>query len=148
MSLRIHREKDDNYDVKKNTPKTNNVDVVIICVRRYIDAMWITPEEVLISAGLWTTELAGNPFFRLQRRKGHGGNGFSSLIVGTLDSILDSKTPPYRILHSTPSSEIHYTISVANTKEEIEQDWQWIQTKLLPSLSGFEGEDDISEYVK
>ena len=110
--------------------------------------MWITPEEVLISSGLWTTELAGNPYFRLQRRKGHGGNGFSSLLVGTLDSILDSKTPPYRILHSTPSSEIHYTISVANTKDEIDQDWQWIQKKLLPALSGFEGEDDVSEYVK
>ena len=120
-----------------------------MCTWRSLAAtMWITPEEVLISAGLWTTESAGNPFFRLQRRKGHGGNGFSSLIVGTLDSILDSKTPPYRILHSTPSSEIHYTISVANTKEEIEQDWQWIQTKLLPSLDGFEGEDDVGEYVK
>merc|ERR1719193_2394133 len=110
--------------------------------------MWITPEEVLISSGLWTTELADNTFFRLQRRKGHGGSGLSSLLVGTLDAIMDSKTPPYRILHSTPSSEIHYTISVANTKAEIEKDWKWLRESLLPSLQAFEGEEDVSEYVK
>ena len=65
-----------------------------------------------------------------------------------LDSILDSKTPPYRILHSTPSSEIHYTVSVANSREEIDKEWKWIQEKLLPALQGFEGEDDVTEYVK
>lgn len=110
--------------------------------------MWITPEEVLISSGLWTTELGGNSYFRLQRRKGHGGNGFSSLLVGTLDALLDSKTPPYRILHSTPSSEIHYTISVANTKSEIAKDWEWLQENLLPSVQAFEGDEDVTEYVK
>ena len=111
--------------------------------------MWITPEEVLISSGLWTDEsVETNPFFRLQRRKGHGGNGLSSLLIGTFDAIMDSKTPPYRILHSTPRSEIHFTISVANTKEEIVKDWNWLREKLLPILEGFEMEDDVTEYVK
>lgn len=45
----------------------------------------------------------------LQHRKGHGrSRGLSSLIVGTMDSIFDSKPPPYRILHQTPNSEVYW----------------------------------------
>jgi hypothetical protein len=48
-------------------------------------------------------------FFVLQRRRGHGNNkGLSSLLVGTLDSVFDTKPPPYRILHQTPKSEVFY----------------------------------------
>ena len=55
------------------------------------------------------TELA-NTYFLLQQRKGVNktNRGFSGLLVGTLDSVLDTKPPPYRILHQTPSSEIYY----------------------------------------
>lgn len=49
------------------------------------------------------------PYFVLQHRRGHGkSKGLSSILVGTLDSIFDTKPPPYRILHQTPSSEVYY----------------------------------------
>lgn len=32
-----------------------------------------------------------NPYFALQRRKGHGGGGLTSLLIGTLDNVLDTK---------------------------------------------------------
>lgn len=32
-----------------------------------------------------------NPYFVLQRRKGHGGGGLTSLLIGTLDNVLDTK---------------------------------------------------------
>lgn len=55
-----------------------------------------------------TTEHSAK-YFLLQHRKGHGGlKSLSSLIVGTMDSIFDTKPPPYRILHTTPSSEVSY----------------------------------------
>lgn len=48
-------------------------------------------------------------YFLLQHRKGHGqSKGLSSLLVGTMDSIFDTKPAPYRILHQTPSSEVYY----------------------------------------
>lgn len=37
-----------------------------------------------------TTERA-NPYFGYQRRKGHQDKGFTSLLVGTFDHVLDSK---------------------------------------------------------
>lgn len=37
-------------------------------------AMWLSPEEVLVANALWVTERA-NPFFVLQRRRGHGKGG-------------------------------------------------------------------------
>lgn len=36
--------------------------------------MWIQPEEVLLAGPLWISERA-NPFFILQRRRGHGRGG-------------------------------------------------------------------------
>lgn len=48
-------------------------------------------------------------YFVVQHRKGHGTiKGLSSLLVGTMDSIFDTKPAPYRILHQTPSSEVYY----------------------------------------
>ena len=33
-----------------------------------------------------------NPYFSLQKRRGHGGGGgFASLLLGTLDNVLDNK---------------------------------------------------------
>lgn len=36
--------------------------------------MWVNPEEVLLANALWITERA-NPYFILQRRKGHADDG-------------------------------------------------------------------------
>lgn len=36
--------------------------------------MWVIPEDVLLAGALWITERA-NPYFVLQRRKGHGDGG-------------------------------------------------------------------------
>ncbi|XP_078333491.1 TBC1 domain family member 9-like isoform X2 [Crassostrea virginica] len=109
--------------------------------------MWVKPEEVLLANALWVTERA-NPYFVLQRRKGYGGGGLTGLLVGTLDTVMDSKTPPYRILHQTPESEISYSVSVANNRAEIHKDWEWIEQNLMETLGSFENEEDATEFVK
>uniref|UniRef100_A0A8C6S5G9 Uncharacterized protein n=1 Tax=Neogobius melanostomus TaxID=47308 RepID=A0A8C6S5G9_9GOBI len=84
--------------------------------------MWVEPEEVLLAAALWVSERA-NPFFVLQRRKGHGrGGGLSGLLVGTLDVVLDSsaRVAPYRILLQTGDSQVYWTIACGQ--------WDWTVT--------------------
>ncbi|GAB6031060.1 TBC1 domain member 9 [Chamberlinius hualienensis] len=109
--------------------------------------MWVRPQEVLIANALWVTERA-NPFFLLQRRKGHGTKGIASYLIGTLDNVLDTKPPPYRILHKTAGSEISYLIACAVGADEILQNWVWLEENLVQCLECFESEEEVTEFVK
>ncbi|KAJ9591108.1 hypothetical protein L9F63_002329, partial [Diploptera punctata] len=89
-----------------------------------------------------------NKFFVLQRRKGHGkSKGLSSILVGTLDSVFDTKPPPFRILHQTPTSEVYYLIACSLAYSEIEKDWEWLQRNLIETLNSFDNEEDVTEFV-
>ncbi|XP_051560805.1 TBC1 domain family member 9-like [Myxocyprinus asiaticus] len=110
--------------------------------------MWINPEEVLLASALWMTERA-NPYFILQKRKGHGG-GLAGLLVGTLDVVLDSsaRVAPFRILYQTPDSLVYWTIAHGGSRKEITENWEWLEQNLLQTLSIFENENDITTFVK
>ncbi|XP_054982845.1 TBC1 domain family member 9B isoform X2 [Sorex araneus] len=112
--------------------------------------MWLAPEEVLVAHALWVTERA-NPFFVLQRRRGHGkGGGLTGLLVGTLDVVLDSsaRVAPYRILHQTQDSQIYWTVACGSSRKEITKCWEWLESNLLQTLAVFESEEDITTFVK
>ncbi|XP_033871363.2 TBC1 domain family member 9 isoform X1 [Acipenser ruthenus] len=116
--------------------------------------MWVNPDEVLLANALWITERA-NPYFILQRRKGHGeggggAGGLAGLLVGTLDVVLDSsaRVAPYRILYQTPDSLIYWTIACGGSRKEITEHWEWLEQNLLQTLSIFENENDITTFVK
>ncbi|KAJ3587618.1 hypothetical protein NHX12_011215 [Muraenolepis orangiensis] len=112
--------------------------------------MWISPEEVLIANALWVSERA-NPFFILQRRKGHGkGGGITGLLVGTLDVVLDSsaRVAPYRILLQTGDSQVYWNIASGCSRKEITTHWEWLETNLLQTLSIFDNDEDITTFVK
>uniref|UniRef100_A0A3B3TIA1 TBC1 domain family member 9 n=1 Tax=Poecilia latipinna TaxID=48699 RepID=A0A3B3TIA1_9TELE len=113
--------------------------------------MWVIPEDVLLAGALWITERA-NPYFILQRRKGHGdgGGGLAGLLVGTLDVVLDSnaRMAPYRILYQTPDSLGYWIIAHGTSRKEITEHWEWLEHNLLQTLSIFENENDITTFVK
>ncbi|CAL1601093.1 unnamed protein product [Knipowitschia caucasica] len=113
--------------------------------------MWVSPEEVLLAGALWITERA-NPYFILQKRKGHGdgGGGLAGLLVGTLDVVLDSnaRMAPYRILYQTPDSLGYWLIAHGTSRKEITEHWEWLEHNLLQTLSIFENENDITTFVK
>ncbi|KAK3713993.1 hypothetical protein QZH41_018780 [Actinostola sp. cb2023] len=109
--------------------------------------MWTKPEEVLLANALWITERA-NPYFVLQKRKGHGGGGLTSLLIGTLDNVLDSKPLPFRILLQLPNSDVSYVISHGATFKEIESDWDWLTKYLLETLANIDSEDDVRDFVR
>ncbi|XP_050344939.1 TBC1 domain family member 9 isoform X3 [Nymphalis io] len=109
--------------------------------------MWVKPQEVFLKTPLWDNDET-TLYFVLQRRKGHGkSKGLSSLLVGTLDSVRDTKPAPYRILHQTPNSEIYYVIATALTEQEIRQDWQWLFDNVSATLHSFDSEEEITEFV-
>ncbi|XP_049576264.1 TBC1 domain family member 9 [Syngnathus scovelli] len=113
--------------------------------------MWVSPEEVLLAGALWITERA-NPYFILQKRKGHGGEGggLAGLLVGTLDVVLDSsaRVAPYRILYQTPDTLSYWIIAHGTSRKEITEHWEWLEHNMLQTLSIFENENDITTFVK
>ncbi|XP_021209163.1 TBC1 domain family member 9 isoform X1 [Bombyx mori] len=109
--------------------------------------MWVKPQEIYLKTALWDTEET-SLYFVLQCRKGHGkSKGLSSLLVGTLDSVRDTKPAPYRILHQTPNSEIYYVIATALTEQQIRQDWQWLIDNVCSTLHSFDTEEEVTEFV-
>ncbi|XP_044261162.1 TBC1 domain family member 9 [Tribolium madens] len=109
--------------------------------------MFIKPQEVLLASPFWETEET-SIYFLLQHRKGHGNSkGLSSLLVGTIDSIFDTKPAPYRILHQTPSSEVYYLIACSLTRQEILKDWEWLFNNVSETLHCFDSEDEITDFV-
>uniref|UniRef100_A0A6B2EBH3 Putative gtpase-activating protein gyp2 n=1 Tax=Phlebotomus kandelakii TaxID=1109342 RepID=A0A6B2EBH3_9DIPT len=112
--------------------------------------MWIRPKESLLPLALWVNEPTEHPskYFVMQRRRGHGqSRGLSSLLVGTLDSVFDTRPAPFRILHQTPSSEVYYEIASALTEEDIKRDWQWLANNLFRALSEMETEEEITNFT-
>ncbi|KAI4813624.1 hypothetical protein KUCAC02_002858 [Chaenocephalus aceratus] len=115
--------------------------------------MWLKPDENLLKNAfkLWVTE-EDNEYFVLQRRRGYGegGGGLTGLLVGTLDTVLDStsKVAPYRILHHTPDSQVYWSIACGVTKEEITEHWEWLQQNIMRTLSVFDSSEDITSFVQ
>lgn len=109
--------------------------------------VWIKPEEVTITNALWDTERADG-YFILQKRKGHGSKGLSSILVGTIDSVLESRPAPYRILFQTANSEISYTIAASVSHNDILSNWTWLNKHLKPTLVSFDDINEATNYVK
>ncbi|KAM9347286.1 TBC1 domain family member 8 [Symphorus nematophorus] len=115
--------------------------------------MWLNPEEVLLKNALklWVTERS-NDFFLLQRRRGHGESTgrFTGLLVGALDTVLDSnaRVTPFRILLQVPGSQISWVIASGAAIEEVNKHWDWLVHNLLHSLSVFENKEDVASFVK
>lgn len=112
--------------------------------------MWVKPQEILVAGGFWDTEVA-NTYFFLQQRKGSGNaasRGLTGLLVGTLDSVFDTKPPPYRILHQTPTSELYYIVAVSLKKDEIDENWAWLERNLMSILATFDKDEDVTDFVR
>lgn len=109
--------------------------------------MWIQPKELLLTSAFWTAEMYSK-YFVLQKRRGHGeSRGFGSMLVGTIDSVMNTKPAPYRILHQTPSSEVSYEIAIGITQDEIVKDWEWLQANLFSVLNEMENEDEVTNFT-
>jgi len=109
--------------------------------------MWIKPTEILVSgAGFWQTERVNRNFI-LQRRKGRGTRGLSSLLVQTWDSVLDTKPPPYRLLYQEDGSDSFLMLSACMSSQEAMEDWTWLESELVAVLDRFETPDEITDFV-
>lgn len=109
--------------------------------------VWVRPEEVLITNAFWETERVDG-YFILQRRTGHGTKGLSSILVGTIDSVLDTRPAPFRIIYQTPNSDVSYKIAASVSHSDIISNWSWLNKHLKPKLDNFDDPNEATDYVK
>uniref|UniRef100_A0A673H898 Rab-GAP TBC domain-containing protein n=1 Tax=Sinocyclocheilus rhinocerous TaxID=307959 RepID=A0A673H898_9TELE len=115
--------------------------------------MWITPEEVALKNALklWVTDRS-NDYFLLQHRRGHGDTGgkITGLLVGALDTVLDSnaRVAPFRIVLHVPGSQVSWVIASGATIEEVQKHWKWLDQNLLPYMAVFENKEDAASFVQ
>lgn len=114
--------------------------------------MWITPEEVVLKNALklWVTDKS-NGYFLLQHRRGHGDTGgkITGLLVGALDTVLDSnaRAAPFRIVLHVPGSQVSWVIASGATIEEVQKHWKWLDQNILPYMAVFENKEDAASFV-
>lgn len=78
-------------------------------MNKWILYFFLKKNDFILSFLLYRITEQATVYFVLQRRKGHGKTkGLTSILVGTLDSVFDTKPPPFRILNQTPSSEVYW----------------------------------------
>ncbi|XP_046398437.1 TBC1 domain family member 9B [Ischnura elegans] len=122
--------------------------------------MWVKPKEILIKGYLWVDEVR-SPHFILQRRrgneqpsgfagkdkdKGRAGSG-SAILIGTFDSIFDTKPFPFRILYQPPKSEVYHVVSNCLTYDEVKRDWNWLESHVSPTLDSLETAEEATDFV-
>lgn len=85
----------------------------------------------------------------IQRRRGSSrtSSTLSTWVVGTFDSMFESKPPPYRIIHQTPASAVYYEIAQAFTRDDILADWYWLVAHIFQVLREMESYDEVTNFT-
>ena len=65
-----------------------------------------------------------------------------------MDTLIDAKSAPFRIILHTPDSDVYMSVAASHSREEIDDDWDWLEQNILAALVSFEQRyDDVRIYV-
>ncbi|KAI7865927.1 rab-GTPase-TBC domain-containing protein [Spinellus fusiger] len=94
------------------------------------------PTHIDSSLGTFWSTIKENDFFCLQKTKTQKNAIFRS-VLGTLQSVLDTKQSPFRILYRR-SNATFLQIAAPETEKQADTAWHWTQEYLVPQLTVLE----------
>ncbi|KAF0877421.1 TBC8B protein, partial [Crocuta crocuta] len=120
--------------------------------------MWLKPEEVLLKNALklWLMERS-NDYFVLQRRRGYGEEGGGGL-TGKLRPTPSPALGPCSQVRKTVIQQFCCGVSLQSfilfhyesgaNREEITKHWDWLEQNIMKTLSVFDSNEDITNFVQ
>ncbi|KAJ1969966.1 GTPase activating protein (GAP) [Dispira parvispora] len=83
----------------------------------------------------------------LQRNVTYQKSLFSN-VLATIQNVLDTRQPPFRIgFRVSQVPERLIVLAIANTQEEIEKDWKWLQEQVVKALTVLDNPDERENFV-
>ncbi|KAJ2390416.1 GTPase activating protein (GAP) [Coemansia sp. RSA 2611] len=85
--------------------------------------------------------------FVLQQSVSTGG-AFLKSVLATIQNVLETKPPPYRIVYRHDPSAIAYILlAVGETTGEIESDWKWLSENIMPVVAELDEPAERANFV-
>ncbi|KAI8322603.1 hypothetical protein GQ54DRAFT_252267, partial [Martensiomyces pterosporus] len=73
--------------------------------------------------------------FLLQQSASTGGGAFLKNFLATIQNVLETKPPPYRIVYRhSLTADAFILLAVAEDRDEIEADWKWLFENIMPAV--------------
>ncbi|KAJ1658906.1 GTPase activating protein (GAP) [Dispira simplex] len=83
----------------------------------------------------------------LQRNVTYQKSIFSN-VLATIQNVLDTRQPPFRIgFRVSQVPERLIVLAIANTQEEIEKDWKWLQEQVVKALTVLDNPEERENFV-
>ncbi|KAJ1800709.1 GTPase activating protein (GAP) [Coemansia sp. RSA 2399] len=86
--------------------------------------------------------------FVLQQSMSTGGGAFMKNVLATIQNVLETKPPPYRVVFKPETNSTRYIVlGVGETKEEIEADWKWLSENIMPVVTDLDDSSERTDFV-
>ncbi|KAJ2822335.1 GTPase activating protein (GAP), partial [Coemansia erecta] len=107
--------------------------------------MFVLPAPAEPSA-FWS-DVKATPNFVLQQSVSAGG-AFLKSVLATIQNVLETKPPPYRIVYRHDATAIAYILlAVGETPGEIESDWKWLSENIMPVVAELDEAAERANFV-
>ncbi|KAJ2711489.1 GTPase activating protein (GAP) [Coemansia spiralis] len=107
--------------------------------------MFVQPAPTEPSA-FWS-DVAATERFVLQQSGSMGGAILRS-VLATIQNVLETKPPPYRIVYRHNAASTNYILlAVGESTAEIDADWKWLADKVMPVVAELDEAGERANFV-
>ncbi|KAJ1733010.1 GTPase activating protein (GAP) [Coemansia sp. Benny D160-2] len=110
--------------------------------------MFVLPAPAEQSAFWDDVKTTGSFVLQQSISTGSSGGAFMRNVLATIQNVLETKPPPYRVVFRPEDSSTRYILlGAGETKEEIEADWRWLADNIMPVVTDLDDPIERTDFV-